>query len=353
MTHPYSWPEVRRGAERIAAETARCMADRGHKVTAFTAGDHSERRTENGVTTVKLRRLFSDRLRHERWFALSLVPYLLRGRFDAIHSMMPYDALAAVRTRRLAGHRSIYSEIGIPLKSWWSQIPDGKVRRDLVRRVDVFGCMSRFSLDALQHDWGRTGDLIPCGVRMSEFVPSGARHPRPTILFSGALTERHKGLGDLLVASDLLMDQHPDLQLWLSGPGNPNAMLAQASPRVRERVTLLPMGEPREQAQRYSDAWVTALPSVGDSFGMVLVESLACGTPIVVADDSAPPELVTDTNGAIAQPHDPPSLAKALAAGLHLARDPATRDHCRVFARQFDWDEVIAPLLERLYGEAR
>jgi hypothetical protein len=59
--------------------------------------------------------------------------------------------------------------------------------------------------------------------------------------------------------------------------------------------------------------------------------------------------LVTETTGTIAIPGDAPSLAKALEAGFDLARDPATAERCRTFARQFDWDQSIAPLLEKLY----
>jgi phosphatidylinositol alpha-mannosyltransferase len=352
VTHPYSWPEVRRGAERIIVETARCMAKRGHEVTVLTSGERSERRIEGGVRTVKLHRRFRDPARHERWFGSMIVPFLIRGRYDAIHSMMPYDALAAVRTRRFTGHRSIYEELGSPYKWYWDQISDGMVRRRLVQDVDVYGCMSNYSLDVLQKEWGRTGDLIPGGVRLSEFTPSGPREARPTVLFSGALSEPHKGLGDLLAAADVLIERHSDLQLWLSGPGNPDAFLAAATTRVRQQVTLLPMGDPGGLASRYAAAWVSALPSVGDSFGMVLIESLASGTPIVVVNDSAPPQLVTDLTGAVAEPHDASSLAKAIEKGFNLAQDPATRKHCRDFARQFDWDESIGPLLEKLYSRS-
>ncbi|HEY3845161.1 MAG TPA: glycosyltransferase family 4 protein [Acidimicrobiales bacterium] len=349
VTNPYSWPEVRRGAERIIVETARCMAARGHKVTIFTAGERWERRREGKVTTVKLRRRFEDPSQHERWFGRRIAPLLLMGRFDAVHSMMPYDALAAVRTRRFAGHRSVYEELGSPIRDFWETLSDGDVRTQLVQEVDVYGCMSNFSLDILKSEWGRNGDLIPGGVRLSEFTPSSSRDPRPTVLFSGALSEIRKGLGLLLAAADLLMERHPDLQLWLSGPGDPDPILAGATPRVRAQATLLPLGDPRELANRYADAWVTALPSVGDSFGMVLIESLASGTPIVVSDDSAPPQLVTPKTGIISRPNDARALAKAIEAGFELAADPSTQDHCREFARQFDWDESIGPLLEKLY----
>ena len=66
-------------------------------------------------------------------------------------------------------------------------------------------------------------------------------------------------------------------------------MLAEAAPRVRAQVTMLPLGDPEGLSSRYATAWVSALPSTGDSFGMVLIESLASGTPIVVSDDGAPP----------------------------------------------------------------
>jgi phosphatidylinositol alpha-mannosyltransferase len=349
LTHPYSWPEVRRGAERIVVESARSVSARGHQVTVITAGETAGRQCRDGVTTLKLARRFDDAGHHERWFGRRIIPFLLRGRFDAVHSMMPFDALAAVRTKRLARHRVVFSDLGNPHRWYWEQSPDGAVRTELMRRVDVYGCMSNYSLDVLEQEWGRVGDLIPCGVRMSEFTPSPRRAARPTILFSGALDEPQKGLGDLLAACDLLLDGQPDLQVWLSGPGNADGLLAEATERVCQRVQVLPLGEPDEQGRRYAKAWVTALPSEGDSFGMVLVESLAAGTPIVVADDAAPPQLVTPTTGAISQLHDVPSLVKALEEGLALAGDAATAARCRDFARQFDWDEAIAPLLERLY----
>jgi len=353
VTHPYSWPEVRRGAERIIVETARCIAARGHEVTILTAGDEAGRWEEAGVTTVKFKRRFANAEHHERWFGSRIVPSLVRGRFDAIHSMMCYDTLAAIRTRRVTGHRVVYEELGNPYAWFWDTRSDGEARKRMVREVDVYGCMSNYTLDVLMSEWGRQGELIPGGVRVSEFTPADKREDSPTILFSGALDEPRKGLGVLLAAVELLLDDRPDVELWLSGPGNVDAMLAEATPRVRDRVTILPIGDPKGLTERYGRAWVSALPSVGDSFGMVLIETLASGTPIVVADDGAPPQLVTPSTGAISIPHDPVSLAGALVKGFALAQDPSTAAKCRDFAMQFDWDASMAPLLERLYWGER
>ena len=350
VTHPYSWPEVRRGAERIIVETARALAGRGHQVTIFTAGEQAGTTKEGGVTTVKLRRRYTDAFRHERLFGWQITPLLVRGRFDAVHSMMPADAVGAIRARRFTKNRVVYEELGSPYKWFWETLPDNKARVRVVREVDSYGLMSNYSLDVLMSEWGRRGDLIPGGVRMSEFAGSVEREPQPTILFSGALNEPRKGLPDLLAASELLLDRLPDLTLWLSGQGDVEEMLAATTPRVRERVTILPLGDPQGLVERYSRAWVTSLPSVADSFGMTLIESLASGTPIVVANDGAPPQLTTEKTGAVANPNDPPSLAHALERGFALAQDPATVQHCRDFALQFDWDASIAPMLEKLYA---
>ena len=58
-----------------------------------------------------------------------------------------------------------------------------------MNEVDVYGCMSNYTLDVLMSEWGREGELIPGGVRLSEFAPAQAPRDRPTILFSGALDE--------------------------------------------------------------------------------------------------------------------------------------------------------------------
>ncbi|MGH9049518.1 MAG: glycosyltransferase family 4 protein [Acidimicrobiia bacterium] len=349
ITHPYSWPEVRRGAERITNESARALAGRGHEVTLLSAGATPGRQTDGGVTSIRYRRLFRDPVRHERWFGWRVVPALVQGRFDVVHSLMPHDALAAIRTRRLTGHRTVYAEMGNPFRRWWAGLPDRRARERVVRDTDVYACMSQYARRVLQDEWGRAGSIIPGGVRLDQFAPAPEREPEPTILFSGAVAERRKHLDTLLEAIAILAAREPDVRLWISGPGDAGKLLAQAPPRARERTVVLDLGRAEEQGARYGRAWVTALPSEADSFGLVMIESLACGTPVVVADDGAPPEVVEHGIGAVSRLRDPDSLAEALASTLDLARDPDTVPRCRARAAEFDWDCGIAPILEKLY----
>lgn len=349
LTHPYSWPEVRRGAERILVETARALAARGHEVTTYSAGRHGGRSIVEGVRAIRFRRVWQRPRQHEQWFGLRVAPHLAAGRYDATHAFMPYDALAAIRTQRIGGHRTLYDEMGVPGLVWGS-LPDRRARRRVVERVDIYGCMSQYALDSLQATSGRAGVRIPGGVRMSQFRPASDREPTPTLLFSGAFDVPFKGVAGLLEALPKVIDHEPKLRLWLSGPGDGRALLAAAPPEASARTEILPLGTPEDQPDRYGRAWVTVHPSVRESFGMVALESLACGTPIVTTDDGALQELVTAETGVVTKAGDPTSLAHGLLAALALARDPGTADACRASAAAYDWDDVVAPLLEELYS---
>ena len=96
---------------------------------------------------------------------------------------------------------------------------------------------------------------------------------------------------------------------------------------------------------------MTILPSKNEAFGLVLVESLACGTPLVVSDGWALPELVTPgVTGALCDRDDPASVAEALLAALDLSRKPGTADACRATAEPYDWETGIAPVMEAIYS---
>ncbi len=311
---------------------------------------------ERGVRTVRLRRRFSSLHRHEADFGLRVLPRLTSTRFDAVHSFGRHDALASIVAARLRRdrRRTVVTDLGFPDREYWAQ--QGFVQAAAVSRViahiDVYSAMSQTAVETLAHNYGRSdGVVIPGGVSLESFIPSERRAERPTILFSGVISERRKGVPVLLEALPLIAASEPDVELWLSGPGDPAPMLAEAPPGVPARVRQLGVGDPHRQHERYGKAWITCLPSTHDSFGMALVESLACGTPIVTSTHGAPKELVTKgVTGELSAPQDPSSLAEACLRGFALARKPETVSACRAAAQRFDWDQALAPLCERIYS---
>lgn len=356
FTHSYCWPEVRRGAERFVPALAAALVRRGHDVVHYSAGWRAGRGIENGVETVRLRRLFKNDYRHEADFGRRVFPHLAAGRFDVVHSMGRHDAVASIRAARFhRSRRTVITDLGLPNPRYWSHISahDVKAAQRVVDDIDIYSCMSRFAVECLESNYGRAdGVVIPGGVDLAEFRPGASIERRPTILFSGAFEWRGKGVHTLLEALPLIAQDEPEVQLWLSGPGDPSVLLDSASSEARARTQCLGLGDAGQQHERYGRAWVTCLPSTNDSFGMALVESLACGTPLVTTTHAAPKELVEESvTGETCEPGDPEGLAAACIRGFSLARNPATAEACRASARAFDWDLSLAPLCEALYSE--
>jgi glycosyltransferase involved in cell wall biosynthesis len=355
LTHAFCWPEVRRGAERFLAELGPALARRGHEVWHFSAAREPGATIERGVRMVRLPRRFEDQYRHEADFGRRLLPRLAGRSFDAVHSLGRHDAVASLRAARLRGdgRRTMVTDLGLPDRVWWrgGGRREARAARRVVRAIDVYSAMSQTAVDHLATNYGRRdGVVVPGGVDLAAFAPAAEREPVPTILFSGAITEPRKGVSTLLRALALLAETEPEARLWLSGPGDPERLLADAPAGARGRTIALGVGEATAQQERYGRAWVTCLPSTHDSFGMALLESLACGTPLVTTTHSAPQELVRPgLTGELCAPGDPAALAGALARGLALARAAPTAERCRACARPYDWDGGLAPLCEGLY----
>lgn len=353
FTHAFCWPEVRRGAERFVQELGAALVRRGHDVTFLSSAWEPGESVLEGVRTVRLRRRREDTWGHEADFGRRVLPRLVTGRFDVVHSMGRRDALASVRAARVhPRRRTVITDLGLPSREFWSPMPaEAKVVEAVVAGIDVYGCMSRFALEFLERDYGRAdGVVTPGGVDLGAFHPAEAREPQPTLMLSGAFTEPRKGAATVLEALPIIARSEPNVQLWLSGPGDATDLLAAAPPEARERTTVLGVGAADEQQARYGRAWATVLPSTDDSFGMALIESHACGTPIVVSTHGAPHELVEEgETGELCEPHDPQGFAAASLRAFALTRRPGTVVACRQAAARFSWDEAVAPLCEDLY----
>jgi glycosyltransferase involved in cell wall biosynthesis len=95
-------------------------------------------------------------------------------------------------------------------------------------------------------------------------------------------------------------------------------------------------------AELYAESWASVLPAVGEPFGLVLVESLAAGTPVVAARSGACPEIIDrDAVGRLCDPDDAGALAAAMAEALELSGGSGTRAACRDRARDFDWNDLV------------
>lgn len=329
-------------------ELASALARRGNRVTIIAGASRWSIAREDGVRIIRVQRSARNgAFGAERRFGAEVVPLLAAGRFDVVHALGARDAFGALSARRVARHRTVYTCLGLPAFDYHDR-PDADAHRRVAAEIDVYGCLSLYAMSCLQRDFERCGVLTPGGVRLDRFTPAG-RSDAPTLLYSGALDEPRKGVAVLLQALAIIAKSEPGVRLWLTGSGDPSVVLAAAPPAARERTEYLGVGGIEELPHRYASAWATVLPSINEAFGLVLVESLAAGTPIVASDHGSLPELVEPGIGFLARPDDPDALAQACREVLELAREPSVEDRCREAARRHDWDSSVAPAVEAFY----
>ena len=111
------------------------------------------------------------------------------------------------------------------------------------------------------------------------------------------------------------------------------------------------MPKERPVATVFREAWASGLTSYNEAFGLVLVESLACGTPVFGARDGGVSEIVDSAAvGRLFEGDDEREVARAMLETLELAGDPATAAACRARAEAFDSRSAAVAHLE-LYRE--
>ncbi|HSF39041.1 MAG TPA: glycosyltransferase family 4 protein [Thermoanaerobaculia bacterium] len=187
---------------------------------------------------------------------------------------------------------------------------------------------------------------VTLGADTELFTPGEGGTGPVTFLFSGA-TIRRKGF-DLLLAA---FDRVPEGRLRLVGPkGDLGHLLDGRSP---DRVTFVGPVPQRELAEELRRADCLVLPSRNDSYGMVVAEALASGTPVLVSEMVGAKDLVSEgRTGWIVPVEDVEALTRRM---LWCAENPqalrALRPACREAAREATWPAYhrrLAELLRRL-----
>ncbi len=188
------------------------------------------------------------------------------------------------------------------------------------------------------------GVTVPDVLELTPAQPVSADRPLQ-IAFVGQAVER-KGLPVLLRAFEALREHVPaELKIVGATPEEVEPLLLDG----REGVTVLGKVDDATKVQILREADVLAAPSLGgESFGMVLTEAFAAGTPVVASDIAGYRDVVNDgTDGVLVPRGDAAALGEALRA---LALDPARRgalaSAALQTARQYAWPRVAAQVLE-------
>ena len=275
--------------------------------------------------------------------------------FDILHfhePFVPFLSPTMLDQSRTVNVATFHAFGGFSPSYWIGKRFAGRLAERLDGRIAVSGAARHFISRYFPGDY----TIIPNGVDLDRFTSAepyeNLRDGTLNILFVGRLEER-KGLIHLLKAYHRLRKRKVDARLLVVGAG----------PKLREYkrfvglrrirdVEFLGRVSDEEKVRYFASADIYCAPNTGqESFGIVLLEAMAAGVPIVASDIHGFKRVVErNVQGLLVEPRNPRALAAALYA---LARDPDLRhemgDAGRARAQEFSWDRVTERIVDFYY----
>lgn len=370
MVSPYDFA-VPGGVNNHIVHLARSLESRGHRVHIIAPASDGRASAEGFINASASVIAFPFAGSIAR---ITLSPRLYRrikgilqsGAYDVLHlhePLTPALPLAVLRHRDLVPHAiavgtfHAYREVS---RTYYYGKP---LLRRFFKRLD--GCIVVSEAARQYHMRYFPADyvVIPNGIDSMRFADPHLRPPepfadgRPTVLFVGRL-ERRKGLRFLLEAFARIQERCPEARLLVVGAfgkAEKAPYVAQAWALRLRNVRFIGYVPDEELPRYYRAATVFCAPAIGmESFGIVLLEAMAAGVPVVATDIPGYNEVVEHgVQGFLVPPEDPEALAEAL---LRVLEDPDLRARMgeagRRRARAYDWSE-IARRVEAFYEEVR
>jgi len=182
-------------------------------------------------------------------------------------------------------------------------------------------------------------DKSSCRIRLQ--IPEGKK-----VLFSvGDLIPR-KGFSTLIDAMSIVIQKHPDILCYIGGQGSEMHSLHKQILNNHLEKTVFLLGSISEENlpiwMNCADLFIC--PSIQESFGIVQIEALACGIPVIASNNVGSKEIViSDTYGYLCNPSDSHSLAEAIFRGMDKEWD---RDAILEYSKGYSWERVVKLILQ-------
>ena len=290
------------------------------------------------------------------WLHPQIRSLLERERFDIVHmheplvGFVPFSALRHIDTSRTVTVATFHSYR--QRRVWWAIGPDRLANRLLNRlhgRIAVSDPAARFVNSHFPSDYR----IIPNGVRVDDFSDA---EPLPelmdgkiNILFLGRL-EKRKGLKYLLSAYSRLKWDRPELRLIVVGGGQLDADCYRLmSERNLQDVVIVGRTSDELRARYFKSAHIYCSPATGkESFGIVLLEAMAAGAPVLATEIEGYASVVEHgQNGLLVPPKDDEALAQAIAALIddERLRERLAAEGVRT-ADSFRWERVARRVMD-------
>jgi phosphatidyl-myo-inositol alpha-mannosyltransferase len=355
---PYPW-DIPGGVQAHVRDLAETLIARGHQVSVLAPGDDDLPGRPHYVvaagksvpipyngSVARLQFGLVSAARVRRW--------LRDGEFDVVHVHEPAPPSLSLLACMIHDGPLVATFHSATIRSRILAMFDTMLQPFLEKlsgRIAVSTAARKVIVEHL----GADAVVIPNGISIGRFR-SAQRLPDQrvtgqTVGFVGRYEEPRKGMNVLLAALDRLAPTRPDLRLLVAGSGDASAFTASLPPTLADRVTVLGQVSEPDKASLLHTVDVYCAPNTGqESFGVILLEAMAAGAPIVASDLEAFRRVLGDGSaGMLFQRGDAAALAGALEK---MFDDPQLRaqlvtEGARAVA-PFDWSVVITQVL-RVY----
>jgi phosphatidylinositol alpha-mannosyltransferase len=280
---------------------------------------------------------------------------LQEQQFDLIHlhePLMPALPLTVLRHSNAINVGTFHAFRNTPLTYFYSKPILRPFFKKLHGHITVSSAAREFVGEYFPADYR----VIPNGIDFPRFFNRYPALPefddaRPTVLFVGRL-EKRKGLKFLLRAWSKVLERQPDARLVVVGRGRPLEGYRRFAARQgwTPRDVVFAGYVPSEDLPRYYQACdVFCAPNTGqESFGIVLLEAMAAGAPIVASDIPGYRDVVSNgVQGLLVEPQNPGALADGI---CRLLANPEVRASMRragqAKAQAYDWPTVATQVLD-------
>jgi phosphatidylinositol alpha-mannosyltransferase len=223
------------------------------------------------------------------------------------------------------------ADLGLPVvatfHSWFSRSALCRVFRPLLQRqLDRYAAavaVSQPVIEAHSRYFDADWEIIPNGVDTELFQPSSSDAPLaadvsrgdPALLFLGRLDPRN-GLDTVLAAMPRILERQAGARLTVAGDGPLRPLYQRLARPLGPAVTFIGRVN-GDRPEHYGSADLYLCPTTKASFGITLLEAMACGTPMVVSDIIGFRELVDGGQEAVLVPKDSPAVWADTVLELH------------------------------------
>jgi len=276
--------------------------------------------------------------------------WIREGDFDVLHVHEPLAPSLGVLAV-WAARGPIVATVHSSIERSRALVTGYYVAQTALEKVNAIIAVSEYARRTIVDHLGVDAVLIPNGVRVDHFrgVEPRREWSGPSVGFLGRMDEPRKGLPILLTAFAEIHRRRPDTTLVLIGPGNPDEVLSTVPTELRRSIVCLGRLSEEDKARALAGMDIYVAPNTGgESFGIVLLEAMAAGTPVVASGLDAFRRVLDDgVAGRLFAVGDAAGLADEV---VDLLGDPQERAALQEAgwrrAALYDWPRVAQDLLD-------